>query len=332
MSYDFSQLQQLLQQAGLDQAKAAIGAAIALAESGGNPGAVGDQGTSMGLWQIHLPAHPDVSQACALDPACAAAAAVRISQGGTNWNPWSTFTSGAYQAYLSGEQAIAAAVNWVITLRFGQSGPGGTEVGTDIGIPVGTGIVTPFSGTVLTEDKGKQAWGKRLLVKIDSGPLAGWTYAIGHLTNFTVSAGQHVSAGDLVGHSGGAVSDPSSGESTGPHVEFQFLNQSGTFMNPEQVLASLGLGFGQLLTGAIGGFGLPNPLDGVPQAIAGVQQAFSDAVLRGLYMAVGLGLIWFGLLLLIIGSIPWKQVMGGAATAAAPEASAVTSAAGGAAA
>ena len=34
---------------------------IATAESKLNPNAIGDHGTSMGLWQIHLPAHASVS-------------------------------------------------------------------------------------------------------------------------------------------------------------------------------------------------------------------------------------------------------------------------------
>jgi hypothetical protein len=37
-------------------------------ESGFDPDAVGDQGTSLGLAQIHLPAHPDITRAEALDP------------------------------------------------------------------------------------------------------------------------------------------------------------------------------------------------------------------------------------------------------------------------
>lgn len=37
-------------------------------ESNLNPKAVGDHGTSLGVAQIHLPAHPDISKAEALDP------------------------------------------------------------------------------------------------------------------------------------------------------------------------------------------------------------------------------------------------------------------------
>lgn len=37
-------------------------------ESGFDPNAIGDLGTSFGLSQIHLPAHPDITKAQALDP------------------------------------------------------------------------------------------------------------------------------------------------------------------------------------------------------------------------------------------------------------------------
>lgn len=43
-------------------------ALVAKAESGFDPGAVGDNGSSYGFFQIHLPAHPDVNAAQALDP------------------------------------------------------------------------------------------------------------------------------------------------------------------------------------------------------------------------------------------------------------------------
>lgn len=301
MAFSFAQLQQLLEQSGLDSASAAIGAAIALAESGGRPDAVGDDGTSFGLWQIHLPAHPDVSQACALDPSCAAAAAARISEFGHNWNPWTTFRTGAYQAF--GQSAVQQAVQWAITLAFGQRGPGGEiERGVDVGIDVGTAIATPVSGIVQLEDRGKDAWGKRVLVKIDQGPLAGWTYAVGHLHSFAVATGQHVGAGQVIGTSGGDPSDPSSGESTGPHVELQFLDPLGAFRDPQQILGQLGVGIGQLLGGA--GQGLPNPLQGAQDAIAG---SIADAASRLGYLLLGIALIFFGLLLLVIGSIPWGR-------------------------
>jgi hypothetical protein len=76
--------------------------AIAMAESGGNPRAVAktDREHSVGLWQINLRAHPQYTEAQMLDPKQNAAAAYKISRGGTNWRPWSTYQSGAYQRYL----------------------------------------------------------------------------------------------------------------------------------------------------------------------------------------------------------------------------------------
>ena len=41
---------------------------VATLESGLDPTRVGDKGTSKGLWQIHLPAHSDVTTEEALDP------------------------------------------------------------------------------------------------------------------------------------------------------------------------------------------------------------------------------------------------------------------------
>jgi Lysozyme like domain len=61
----------------------------------------GGREQSFGPWQIHLPAHPDVTQSCAMDLTCSTAAAYKISNGGTNFNPWSTFTNGAYKTALA---------------------------------------------------------------------------------------------------------------------------------------------------------------------------------------------------------------------------------------
>lgn len=41
---------------------------VAKCESGLRPTAVGDSGKSYGVWQIHLPSHPDITKEQALDP------------------------------------------------------------------------------------------------------------------------------------------------------------------------------------------------------------------------------------------------------------------------
>ncbi len=77
-----------------------LAAAVAMAESGCNPMAVGDQGHSIGLWQINIPAHPEYGELALFDPQYNAKAAFAISSHGTNWHPWTTFRNGAYLKYM----------------------------------------------------------------------------------------------------------------------------------------------------------------------------------------------------------------------------------------
>ena len=91
---------------------ASLMAAIAEAESGGNPNATnktdnGGTQTSWGLWQISLGNHVAPSPQWA-DPAENARLAIGKlnSQGLTAWG---TYDSGAYKAYLSGKTAASTA-------------------------------------------------------------------------------------------------------------------------------------------------------------------------------------------------------------------------------
>ena len=83
-----SDLQQLAQDTGFPDP--GLAAAIAKAESGGNPSAIGDAGNSIGLWQIDTLYHSQYSKSDLTDPNFNAQAAFAISSGGTNWRPWST--------------------------------------------------------------------------------------------------------------------------------------------------------------------------------------------------------------------------------------------------
>lgn len=92
--YTFQQLKDLWVQAGGSPVYADIAAAVALAESGGDPNSTNvNQGGSApgsvdrGLWQINSYFHPSQST---YDPMANARGAVSISQGGTNWRPWCT--------------------------------------------------------------------------------------------------------------------------------------------------------------------------------------------------------------------------------------------------
>ena len=77
-----------------------LAAAVALAESGGYPGSLGDNGDSVGLWQIHMPSHPSYTKAQLRDPVQNARAAFSISKAGSTWKWWSAYQSGSYRRYL----------------------------------------------------------------------------------------------------------------------------------------------------------------------------------------------------------------------------------------
>jgi LysM repeat protein len=85
-------LEELWEQGGGSDAEAFMAAEIAMAESSGQQFATGAAG-ERGYWQIN----PDHGSLSTYDPLGNAKAAVIISDNGTNWTPWTTFTSGAYQ-------------------------------------------------------------------------------------------------------------------------------------------------------------------------------------------------------------------------------------------
>jgi LysM repeat protein len=84
-------LEELWEQAGGSSGEAVTAASIAMAESSGEQFATGTVG-ERGYWQIN----PDHGSLSTYDPLGNAKAAVIISGDGTNWTPWTTFTSGAY--------------------------------------------------------------------------------------------------------------------------------------------------------------------------------------------------------------------------------------------
>lgn len=100
--------------------------AVCLAESGGRPAVtntVGNSaGTDQGLWQINSYYHPEWPAPAIFDPATNAAAAFKISSGGTNWQPWSTFSHwGTYAKHLDTARAAVAAPRVKLPAGTGQS-------------------------------------------------------------------------------------------------------------------------------------------------------------------------------------------------------------------
>jgi LysM repeat protein len=89
--YSCSALEGEWEQAGGSPAHALMAAEIARAESGGNPNAISPT-DDFGLWQING-VHGSLAT---LNPYQNARSAVTLSDNGTNWNPWTTYRTGAY--------------------------------------------------------------------------------------------------------------------------------------------------------------------------------------------------------------------------------------------
>jgi cell wall-associated NlpC family hydrolase len=104
-SYSCSGLESLWVQAGGSSSAAFTAAEIAMAESGGNPNAVSPT-NDYGLWQING-SHGSMAT---FSPMGNARAAVSISGDGSNWSPWTTYTSGAYQGKCSGSVSTTAQI------------------------------------------------------------------------------------------------------------------------------------------------------------------------------------------------------------------------------
>lgn len=90
-------------------------AAVAMAESGGNPSAYGDAeyGGSVGLWQVNLPSHPQYDALALEDPWYNARAALAISRGGATWQPWTTYREGLYRPYMPAVPTVVLVVGGV---------------------------------------------------------------------------------------------------------------------------------------------------------------------------------------------------------------------------
>lgn len=105
-----SQIANVARNAGFSGNDLVTAVAIALAESSGNPQALGDTGIgegSFGLWQINSYYHPEFGPdfTTLYDPQVNANAAYSVYRAsGNSFKAWSTFNNGAYVAYVSDVQ------------------------------------------------------------------------------------------------------------------------------------------------------------------------------------------------------------------------------------
>jgi len=112
MALTQSEIYSLARSVGLTDARAKVAAAVAMAESGGNPNAhnTTPPDDSYGLWQINMygslgPARRKSlglsSDADLYNPQTNAKAMAQISNNGGNFHPWSTYTNGSYLKFVN---------------------------------------------------------------------------------------------------------------------------------------------------------------------------------------------------------------------------------------
>lgn len=102
--------------------------------------------------------------------------------------------------------------------------------GIDIGIPAGTVIYAPVSGTMNCKF---QKGGAGLYLTISSG---GFLFMFMHMSKAVIGEGKSksVQEGDIIGYSGGKAGERNSGSSTGPHLHFEVRRgtSSASAINP----------------------------------------------------------------------------------------------------
>ena len=96
--------------------------------------------------------------------------------------------------------------------------------GTDIPAPEGTSILAAHSGTVVISGW-NDSYGNQVL--LDNG--AGLSTRYAHMTQTAVTAGEAVTAGQVIGYVG------STGDSTGFHLHFEVM-QNGVRVNPLEIV------------------------------------------------------------------------------------------------
>ena len=90
----------------------------------------------------------------------------------------------------------------------------GRHGGTDIPMPVGTPLLSPFDGTVKETGKNPGGWGNFMVLKSSNGVYS----LFGHVSEYVKKQGDRVKAGEQVALSG---HQHGGGRSTGPHLHWE---------------------------------------------------------------------------------------------------------------
>ncbi|GLF96495.1 M23 family metallopeptidase [Streptomyces yaizuensis] len=123
--------------------------------------------------------------------------------------------------------------SYTLTSTYGQSGPmwsSGQHTGLDFAAPAGTPLKAVGTGTVKSAGW-SGSYGYQVILQLSDGTEI--MYA--HMHSMTVSAGQQVSTGDMVGRVG------DTGNTSGAHLHMEVKTSGGSAMDPMSWLRSKGL-------------------------------------------------------------------------------------------
>jgi len=129
-------------------------------------------------------------------------------------------------------KVVLPTTGYHLTARFGQAGGrwAANHTGLDFAAPIGTPVRSVMAGVVIQADY-EGAYGRQVKVRHADGTVTSYS----HMSEFDVSVGDHVAAGDKVGAIG------VTGNTTGPHLHFEVLPGGGDPIDPEPWLREHGV-------------------------------------------------------------------------------------------
>ncbi|WBQ06316.1 M23 family metallopeptidase [Kribbella sp. CA-293567] len=129
-------------------------------------------------------------------------------------------------------RVVLPTTGYRITATFGQGGGrwANDHTGLDFAAPIGTPIRAVLAGEVIQADY-QGAYGRQVKVRHSDGTVTSYS----HMSAFSVSIGDSVSAGEQVGAIG------VTGNTTGPHLHFEVLLGGDNQINPKPWLSEHGV-------------------------------------------------------------------------------------------
>ena len=106
--------------------------------------------------------------------------------------------------------------------------------GIDLGTEVGTNLTAVADSTVGVIGNDMKGYGNWVELEHDDGTKSRY----GHMSQIAVSRNQKIKAGQVIGLSGGKKGAPGSGNSTGPHLHFEFRTEKGVAVDPVPYLSN----------------------------------------------------------------------------------------------